>query len=338
MVFVDIGVFLVGAISFKCLQGTYHVQRRKYLGMLSEMDTLVGQVRTSLESQGVLDNTIIIFSSDNGGTANGQFDNWGSNFPLRSVKAFLYEGGVRVTGLIWGKPIKNRVGQVSTEMMHISDWYPTLYSFAGGNVADLDDIDSYDMTNVLTGNNVTSPRTEFVINFDPAECSKGMRVGKYKYLLNPNDFFNKNFDDWYQAPGECPGANETMIPNTTPSQITCEPVPRTRKVDLRCFSEKSGLNECLYDIENDPCEYYNLIDDKKYLSVKENILERIKFWEMKQVQPLMPPSDASANPTFFNYTWNPWTKNTTLDLRIRKYAPHSKNCSFLSTSSTSELF
>ena len=299
------------------------------------MDQFVGRVRDSLESKGVLDNTIIIFSSDNGGTPNGQYDNWASNFPLRSAKGFLYEGGVRVAGLIWGDVIKNRSGQVSTEMMHISDWYPTLYSFAGGDAADLEDIDSFDMTGVLTGSNTTSPRTEFVINFDPAECSKGMRVGWYKYLLNPNDFNEVIMDDWYQAPGKCPGSNETMLPNTTPSQITCEPVPRTRKVDLRCYSEKSGLNECLYDVENDPCEYYNLIDDEDYLSIKENILERIEFWEKKQVQPLMPPSDVSANTKFFNYTWVPWTTNTTIDTHLETYTPHSCNCTFPSTNTES---
>ena len=299
------------------------------------MDQFVGRVRDSLESKGVLDNTIIIFSSDNGGTPNGQYDNWASNFPLRSAKGFLYEGGVRVAGLIWGDVIKNRSGQVSTEMMHISDWYPTLYSFAGGDAADLEDIDSFDMTGVLTGSNTTSPRTEFVINFDPAECSKGMRVGWYKYLLNPNDFNEVIMDDWYQAPGKCPGSNETMLPNTTPSQITCEPVPRTRKVDLRCYSEKSGLNECLYDVENDPCEYYNLIDDEDYLSIKENILERIEFWEKKQVQPLMPPSDVSANTKFFNYTWVPWTTNTTIDTRLENYTPHSCNCTFPPTNTES---
>ena len=142
-------------------------------------------------------------------------------------------------------------------------------------------------------------------------------------------------DDWYEAPGECPGANESLVPNSTPSQITCEPVPRTRKVDLRCYSEKSGLNECLYDLEDDPCEYYNLIDDKSYQSVKENILERIKFWEKKQVQPLMPPSDLAANTKFFNYTWCPWTKNTTIDTRLEKHSPQSKHCTFPALSTTS---
>ena len=155
------------------------------------MDKLVGEVRASLESQGVLANTIIIFSSDNGGTPSNQYYNWGSNYPLRSAKGFLYEGGVRVAGLIWGEAIKKRAGQVSTDMMHISDWFPTLYSFAGGEVEDLEDIDSFDMTDVLTGSSTTSPRTEIVINFDQAECSKGMRVGKYgSSTPSPHKYMN----------------------------------------------------------------------------------------------------------------------------------------------------
>ena len=292
--------------------------------MLKEMDDSIGRIVASLKTKGVLDNTIIIFSSDNGGAPNGFQFGWGSNYPLRSSKGFFYEGGCRVAGFVWGTLFARRAGQVATEMMHISDWLPTLYDFAGGNVEHLEDIDGFSMVDVLTCRNLTSPRTEFVLNFDPLENAKSMRVGKYKYLLNPEDFFVHNdLHDWYQAPGEYPGTNETMIPNTHPAQITCENMPQD--IDLKCFSQISQRYECLFDIDKDPCEFHNLIDDEGYAEVKEKLLERIEYWEGKQVPPMRPPVEWDANPKFFDHTWNPWTNDPTIH-PTEPYTCHPKHC------------
>ena len=81
----------------------------------------------------MLENSIIIFSTDNGGPAEGFNLNAASNWPLRGVKNTLWEGGVRGAGFIWSPLIKNRE-RVSEQIMHISDWMPTLYEAAGGNL------------------------------------------------------------------------------------------------------------------------------------------------------------------------------------------------------------
>ena len=59
------------------------------------MDEGVGQLYKALEEKGILDNTIIVFTTDNGGPANGFDYNWANNAPLRGLKATLWEGGVR---------------------------------------------------------------------------------------------------------------------------------------------------------------------------------------------------------------------------------------------------
>ena len=75
----------------------------------------------------------------------------------------------------------------------------------------------------------------------------------------------------------------------------------------------TGLDECIYDIERDPCEYYNLVDNPKYQGIKNMLLERIKYWETLQVEPLNPPPyDEAGNPKNFNYVWKPWTSDPTI--------------------------
>ena len=74
-----------------------------------------------------------------------------------------------------------------------------------------------------------------------------------------------------------------------------------------------GLDECIFDIESDPCEYYNLVDDPNYQGIKEMLLGRIDNWEGVAVEPLTPPNnDPAANPKNFGYVWKPWTTDPTI--------------------------
>ena len=63
----------------------------------------------------------------------------------------------------------------------------------------------------------------------------------------------------------------------------------------------------MFDVENDPCEYFNLIDNPNYEEVKNHLLDRIRYWENLQVTPLYPKIDQGANPKNFGYVWKPWT-------------------------------
>ncbi|XP_075255263.1 arylsulfatase B-like [Convolutriloba macropyga] len=286
-------------------------QRRKYVGAVWELDSAVRNVFKSLQLRGVLHNTIIVFSTDNGGAPNNFQKNWGSNFPLRSGKCYYFEGGVRAVGFVWGDVFKKRKGEVSTDLMHVSDWFPTLYDAAGGDVGSLGDIDSHNMMDILTGKSKISPRSEVLINMNPLFSSKAIKVGQYKYLLNPYDRWFATYDGWFNAPGSDPDSSEEMLPGTTSSQIWCGDVPT--HINLKCHSNITGLDECIFDIDNDPCEYYNLVDDPNYQAIKEMLLERIKYWETLQVEPLVPPIlEKAGNPKNLGYVWKPWTSDPTI--------------------------
>uniref|UniRef100_A0A336L4S7 CSON000251 protein n=1 Tax=Culicoides sonorensis TaxID=179676 RepID=A0A336L4S7_CULSO len=110
--------------------------RRRYAAIVTKLDRSVGDVVEALSRKNMLKNSIIVFSTDNGGAPEGFNLNHGSNWPLRGAKYNLWEGGVRGVGLMWSPLLKNQQ-RVSHQMMHITDWLPTLYTAAGGDASTL---------------------------------------------------------------------------------------------------------------------------------------------------------------------------------------------------------
>lgn len=100
---------------------------------MSVLDDSVGAVVSALRKQNMLRNSIIIFSTDNGGPAEGFNLNAASNWPLRGVKNTLWEGGVRGAAMIWS-PLIERKSRIANQTMHITDWLPTIISAVGGDL------------------------------------------------------------------------------------------------------------------------------------------------------------------------------------------------------------
>lgn len=149
--------------------------RQKYAAMLQLLDESVGKVIAALEEQGELENTLILFSSDNGGPNPGQLTN---NGELRAGKGTVYEGGVRVVAFAsW--PGKIPAGTVVNEPIHIVDLFPTLVKLAGGSTEKSKPLDGVDVWDVIS-KGAKSPRTEIVHNITPA--AGAIRVGDYKLI------------------------------------------------------------------------------------------------------------------------------------------------------------
>lgn len=102
-----------------------------YAAMVESMDENVGSVLELLEKENLAENTIIVFTSDNGGMAtSNRTDNIPTtNLPLRAGKGYLYEGGIRVPLIIrW--PGETEEGAVTDYPTTATDLYPTLLDLA----------------------------------------------------------------------------------------------------------------------------------------------------------------------------------------------------------------
>lgn len=158
--------------SYQALVGT----RRAYAGMLSAMDEAVGQVVVALKETGLLDNTLIIFSSDNGGPSPGKIT---SNGPLRAGKGSIYEGGVRVCAFaVWPGHIP--AGKTVSEPLHAVDWYPTLVKLAGGSIEQKLPLDGRNIWPVLT-EGAPSPHDAILLCATHPK-SAALRMGDWKLV------------------------------------------------------------------------------------------------------------------------------------------------------------
>ena len=151
--------------------------RRTYAGMLAAMDEGIGQILEALDRKGRRENTLVIFSSDNGGPAPGRVTDNGS---LRAGKGTLYEGGVRAAACVaWPGRIKS--GTVVSQPLHMADWYPTLLKLAGASLEQKLPLDGRDAWGTIAEGQA-SPHSEILINAAPT--SGAIRAGNWKLVLN----------------------------------------------------------------------------------------------------------------------------------------------------------
>lgn len=116
-----------------------------YAGMMEQVDTSVARVRAKVEELGLAENTLIIFTSDNGGV-----DKYTSNKPLTGVKGSLFEGGVRVGGVAyWKGTIKP--GSVSNTPVTSVDLMPTLADISGAALPTNQPVDGRSILPILKG-------------------------------------------------------------------------------------------------------------------------------------------------------------------------------------------
>ncbi|MGH8637387.1 MAG: sulfatase-like hydrolase/transferase, partial [Burkholderiales bacterium] len=128
-----------------------------YAAMLESLDGSVGRVLARLETLGLAERTIVIFTSDNGGlsTVEGPNTPATSNAPLRNGKGYLHEGGIRVPLLVrW--PGRVRPGVVERTPVTSTDVFPTLLALARVNAAGTGD--GADIGGLLSGGTSVPPR------------------------------------------------------------------------------------------------------------------------------------------------------------------------------------
>ncbi len=155
--------------------------RQTVAAMASAVDEAIGQITAALDEKGLRKDTLIIFSSDNGGPGPGRVS---LNTPLRAGKGTIYEGGIRVCSFAtW--PGKIPAGSTVNEPIHAVDWYPTLLKLAGAPIAQKLAPDGLDIWPVLT-QGAKSPH-DAILLMGMAPGRAALRMGGWKLLVNASE-------------------------------------------------------------------------------------------------------------------------------------------------------
>lgn len=166
------------ATPFVTKETMLHGSRAIYKAMLERVDRGVGEILAELDRQGIAENTLVVFSADNGG------ERWSNSGPLFHHKATLWEGGIRVPCLMrW--PAKLPKGKVTGQMGITMDLHATFLAAAGVALPREKPLDGIDLLPLLTG----QPQRErtFYWRMDRSNRKqRAIREGKWKYLNDGN--------------------------------------------------------------------------------------------------------------------------------------------------------
>ncbi|XP_067466688.1 arylsulfatase I [Thunnus thynnus] len=268
--------------------------RRHYAAMLSCLDDGVGQVVQELRTSGLYQNSVLIYSSDNG----GQPLSGGSNWPLRGGKGTYWEGGIRAVGFVHS-PLLKRKGVVSKALIHVSDWYPTLLGLAG-TLQTQRGLDGHDVWGTIS-EGLPCPRTEILFNIDPVS----RRPGEPYYMalvLNGFGIWDTavraaiRAGDWKLLTGNV-GDGDWIPPQALPGGPE-----RWQRLEKR--RNKLGKSVWLFNLSSDPYERFDMAEARP--EVVKHLLIRLAEYNQTAVMARNPPDDPMAYPELHGGVWSPW--------------------------------
>ncbi|XP_004612825.1 arylsulfatase J [Sorex araneus] len=267
-----------------------NANRRRYAAMLACLDEAVHNVTRALRAHGFYHNSILIYSSDNG----GQPAAGGSNWPLRGSKGSYWEGGIRAVGFVHS-PLLKRKGTVCRELLHITDWYPTLVSLADGRLDEDTQLDGYDVWETLS-EGLRSPRVDILHNIDPVytKARRGSWAAGFG-LWNTAVQSAIRVRHWKLLTGD-PGSGDWV-----PPQAFSALGPR------RWPGERVGpaaQSVWLFNISADPYERVDLA--ARYPGVVRQLLRRLAQFNRTAVPVRYPPADPRSDPRLNGGVWGPW--------------------------------
>ena len=287
-----------------------------------------------LQEAELLDNAIAVFTSDNGGDPT--FD--GNNAPLRGAKGSLFEGGVRSSAFVWASDSmmpEDARGTAISALFHITDWLPTLLGRALAMQAgshhpppppppqqqqqqlatttrpqELDGVDQWSA--ILGGDSSSSSgsgsraknaigaafREEVVLNVNSfiegggRVVATAIRDARFKLILNQEE------QGWFTIPTEAIGNSS----NTVAMQ------QRRRRRQLMGGGGGGQLQSWLFDLDTDPNEAVNLIDDPQYADIVATLVARVDLWRAREIEPVTGGANDPAATVVAEEIgyWTPW--------------------------------
>jgi arylsulfatase A-like enzyme len=180
-----------------------HQDNPHYAAMVESLDENVGRLMQVLSTTGLDKNTMIVFTSDNGGMATSNLAKQipTSNAPLRTGKGYLYEGGIRVP-LVFRWPETIMAGSSSELLVTGTDFYPTLLEMAGLKLLPEQHVDGNSLSSLLKGESlVNRPLFWYFPHYSGGlggRPSAAIRDMNYKLI----HFFEDNRNELYDIEGD----------------------------------------------------------------------------------------------------------------------------------------
>ena len=248
--------------------------------MIHRMDTGVAHILDTLKRLHLEENTIVLFTSDNGPQFGGEGDHCTTRFncQFNGAKGSVYEGGIRVPMIIrWPDGLPG--GRQVNEMVHFADWFPTLLALTDIQAPSLLPLDGINILPVLRGETRHGypPRYWQWNRYQPVVTSNAaVRDGDWK-LVRPTQKEAMQVPDIHWLPVSMYGPEyfiqNGIFKNAEPLRDLPEPVAPE-----------------LYNIAEDPLEGENLA--AQYPEVARALLRKLENWfeeverEFKEVYPL----------------------------------------------------
>lgn len=173
--------------------------RRLMAAAVSHMDDAVGQIIKTLDDAKIRDNTIVIFTSDNGAwrfhkgntypEPDPRLERFSFNYPYKGWKTDVYEGGIRVPAFInW--PSKLKPYKLETPM-HVIDWMPTLAASLGYKALKNNKWEGVNMWKSISKQKELKSKREFYFVWGKDRRWEGLRYGNWKIVRKKKKVYNK---------------------------------------------------------------------------------------------------------------------------------------------------
>lgn len=260
--------------------------RREYAAMVDIVDEAIGNVTRAMQQAGLWEDTLMIVTTDNGGIPHAGGYNW----PLRGHKGSLWEGGLRGVGFVHGKMLQ-KTGVKCKELLHVTDWYPTLLYLTG--IAEKDSsvppLDGFNIWHTIS-EGAPSPRTEILHNIDVA----------------PSSSVDNDFDNYEGIAIRVDDMKLLMsVPNLTwykPPELSIE----YQRLD-QDLGVNSTIKVALFNITADPTEHNDL--STQLPDVVKKLQDRVQYYMKALVPSLKKPPDPKASEVAQEKGyWGPWRR------------------------------
>ena len=230
-----------------------------YAGLVEAMDDAVGEVLTALDEMGLAENTIVVFTSDNGGVSAGDAFAT-SNLPLRGGKGYQFEGGIREPYFIKMPGMHGK--QKNSTPVTGTDFYPTLLELAGADLRPEEHTDGVSLVPLLNGGTINErPLIWHYPHYgnQGGEPSSILRLGKWKLI----HYYEDGREELYNL--------ETDI-------------EETKNLSDENPKLKAKLSKQLFEMLNEMGTRYPERDPEWTKEAEEKYLERIRTERMPRLE------------------------------------------------------